>query len=457
MSMLEPTKLWESALNSIELGVSKANFNTWFKGTFIVKESDGVVELGVPNLFVKDWLHKKYHSLILKTLRDVADNVRSVEFVITKNGPKKDEGRDGVVSIPKSGFDRAQELPFGEGINKDDNLNPRYTFETFIIGSFNQIAHAASQAVIKQPGAVYNPLFIYGNTGHGKTHLLQAVGNHIKHSYRDKKVHYVTSEKFASDYINSVHAGKAQNFKDKYRRYDVIIMDDVQFVGGKDKTQEELFHLFNSLYENNKQIIFSADKHPNLISGLEERLLSRFKQGMIVDIPKPDVESRAMILKTKAQLSNIQLDDEILYFLAGELDGNIRELEGGLNTVVCHSQLKGKPLSLLEVKNLVKNISRPKKSISIKDLIKIIADFYNIEEDTITNKTRRKEVVKPRQIVMYILREDFSISYPTIGDKLGGRDHTTVIHSCEKIKKEIETNVALLQEINQIRSIIKSD
>jgi chromosomal replication initiator protein len=275
--------------------------------------------------------------------------------------------------------------------------------------------------------------------------------------YRDKKVHYVTSEKFTSDYVTSVHSGKGQHFKDKYRRYDVLIMDDIQFMGGKDKTQEELFHLFNALYENNKQIIFSADKHPNLISGLEERLLSRFKQGMIVDIQKPDVESRAAILKAKAIVSGIDLDDETLYFLAGELDGNIRELEGGLNTIICHTQLKNKPLSLLEVKNLVKNISKPKKSISIKDLIKMIADFYNIEEESITNKTRRKEVVKPRQIVMYILREDFSISYPTIGDKLGGRDHTTVIHSCEKIKEEIKTNSGLLQEINQIRSIIKSD
>jgi chromosomal replication initiator protein len=455
--MFESNKLWESALNSIELGVSKANFNTWFKGTFIIKESEGVVELGVPNLFVKDWLHKKYHSLILKTLRDVADNVRSVEFTIAKGGPKKDEGKDGVVTIQKQNPDRAQELPFGEGINREDNLNPRYTFETFIIGSFNQLAHAATQAVIKHPGAVYNPLFIYGNTGHGKTHLLQAVGNHIKHMYRDKKVHYVTSEKFTSDYVTSVHSGKGQHFKDKYRRYDVLIMDDIQFMGGKDKTQEELFHLFNALYENNKQIIFSADKHPNLISGLEERLLSRFKQGMIVDIQKPDVESRAAILKAKAIVSGIDLDDETLYFLAGELDGNIRELEGGLNTIICHTQLKNKPLSLLEVKNLVKNISKPKKSISIKDLIKMIADFYNIEEESITNKTRRKEVVKPRQIVMYILREDFSISYPTIGDKLGGRDHTTVIHSCEKIKEEIKTNSGLLQEINQIRSIIKSD
>lgn len=451
--MSEHHKLWENALNEIELAVSKANFNTWFKDTFIIKEQDGIVELGVPNLFVKDWLHKKYHSFILKTLRDITDHVRAVEYTISNSGKKESANTIVVRDIKTQG----PELPFGEPINKEDNLNPKYTFDTFVIGPFNELAHAAAQAVIKQPGAVYNPLFIHGNTGHGKTHLLQAIGNHIKHLYRDKKVHYVTSEKFTSDFVTAMQSGKINNFKDKYRRFDVLIMDDVQFVSGKEKTQEELFHMFNTLYENNKQIIFSSDKHPNFISGLEERLLSRFKQGMIVDIPKPDNESRVAILKNKIRSHNVEIPDDILEFLAVEVEGNIRELEGALNTLACHIQLKNKPLTILEVKHLIKNSAKPKKSISITDLIKIIADFYHIDEEVITNKTRRKEVVKPRQIIMYILREDFNIYYPTIGDKLGGRDHTTVIHSCEKIKEDIKNNSQLLDEINQIRAILKSE
>ncbi len=451
--MIEYTKLWETALNEIELAVSKANFNTWFKDTFIIKEEDGVVELGVPNLFVKDWLHKKYHSFILKTLRETAEHIRAVEYTISRTNNKKDSLRE----IPQKNLTASHQLPLGETVNKDDNLNPRYTFETFVVGPFNELAHAASQAIIRQPGAVYNPFFIHGNTGHGKTHLLQAIGNHIKHLYKDKRVHYITSEKFTSDLVASLQSGKVHQFKDKYRRYDVLIMDDVQFFSGKDKTQEELFHLFNSLYENNKQIIFSSDKHPNLISGLEERLLSRFKQGMIVDIPKPDHESRVAILTTKSKQLNLELDYDILNFLAEEIEGNIRELEGTLNTILAHTELKGKPLSILDIKNLIKNNAKPKKNISIKEIIKIIADFYQIDESIICNKTRRKEVVKPRQIIMYILREDFNISYPTIGDKLGGRDHTTVIHSCDKIKEDIKNDPNLVNEIHQIRSIIKTE
>lgn len=453
--MLEHTKLWETALNEIELAVSKANFNTWFKDTFIIKEEDGVVEIGVPNLFVKDWLHKKYHSFILKTLREMSDHVRAVEYIIAKNGPKKES--------PKSSSEKSHsntsshQLPLGDVINKEDNLNPRYTFETFVVGPFNELAYAAAQAIMKQPGAVYNPFFIHGGTGHGKTHLLQAVGNHIKHHFRDKKVHYITSEKFTTDLVHSIQSNKVDQFKAKYRRFDVLIMDDVQFFSGKDKTQEELFHLFNSLYENNKQIIFSSDKHPNMISGLEDRLLSRLKQGMIVDIPKPDHESRMAILATKSKHLNLTLDQDILSFLAEEIAGNIREIEGTLNTLYAHTELKGRPLTIGEIKNLIKDSVKPKKNISVKELIKTISDFYNIDEAMICNKNRRKEVVKPRQVIMYILREDFNISYPTIGEKLGGRDHTTVIHSCEKIKEDLKTDSNLASELHQIRSIIKTD
>ena len=302
-STLDYKNIWDDALIEIEQQVSKANFKTWFKDTFINKINDGVAQVGVPNSFVRDWLNNKFHKTILKTLRDISEDIRSVDIVVSKN----EKGGDVVVKKQqedKSGV----ELPLADFyINKEDNLNPRYTFDSFIIGPFNELAHAATQAIIKQPGIVYNPLFIYGNTGHGKTHLIQAAGNQIKHLCPDKKIYYLTSEKFTIEYINAVQQNKVGLFKDKYRKYDVLIMDDIQFLSGKEKTQEELFHLFNTLYDNNKQIIFSSDQHPNFIPGLEERLKSRFNQGMIVDITQPDHESRIAIIKNKLEFNNIEL------------------------------------------------------------------------------------------------------------------------------------------------------
>jgi chromosomal replication initiator protein len=338
-------------------------------------------------------------------------------------------------------------------INKDDNLNPRYSFDNFIVGPFNELAHAASQAVCKSPGASYNPLFIYGESGLGKTHLIQAVGNKIKKDFPDKKVFYLTSERFGSEYFSSLQTNTAQKFKDKYRKYDVIIMDDIQFFGSKEKFQEELFHLFNTFMNSNRQLVFSSDKHPNFINELEDRLKTRFNSGMIVDIPTPDNESRVALFKAKIRNSNMELSNDIVDYLAKHIEGSIREIEGVVNTIVCQTQLKGK-LSILEIKNLVKNSTKPKKNTPVKDVIKAIANFYNISEDSVFDKTRKKEVVKPRQVIMYILREDFNISFPSIGEKLGGRDHTTVIHSCEKIKDDLKSNPILVEELTQIRALI---
>jgi len=442
--------IWEDALKELEQQISKANFNTWFKDTFINKINDGVAQIGVPNSFVRDWLNNKFHKTILKTLRDLSPDVRGVEIVVSKNDKNKKD-----IIIKTKQENNNNELPLNDFyINKENNLNPRYVFDSFVIGPFNELAHAATQAIIKQPGIVYNPLFIYGNTGHGKTHLIQAAGNQIKNTNSDKKVFYMTSEKFTVEYINSVQQNKVGLFKDKYRKYDVLIMDDIQFLSGKEKTQEELFHLFNTLYDNNKQIIFSSDQHPNFIPGLEERLKSRFNQGMIVDITQPDHESRIAIIKTKLENNNIVLNNDLCDFLAKSVEGNIRELEGVVNSIVCQSQLKNRSLTINEIKDLIKNTSKPKKMISVNDLIKIVSDFFNIEPENIKDKTRRKEVVRPRQITMYILREDFNISFPTIGEKLGGRDHTTVIHSCEKIRKDLKIDNTLSQQINQIRSML---
>jgi len=447
--MQDMNKLWEGALVEIELAVSRANFSTWFNGTYILKQEEGVVFLGVPNTFSRDWLYKKFHGVILKTLRQMNDQVRALEYVIMKESEKKKVNEKKKMMTPNLS------MPLQDFyVNKDDNLNPRYVFDSFVVGPFNELAHAASKTVVKSPGATYNPLFIYGNTGHGKTHLIQAIGNHIKSEHPEKKVFYLTSERFGSEYLNALQSYRAQQFKEKYRKYDVIIMDDVQFFSGKDKFQEEFFYLFNTFHESNRQLVFSSDKHPNFIPGLEDRLKSRFNAGMIIEIPAPDLESRIEILKIKTLASGVIIEPDILEFLATSIDGNVRELEGVVNAVVCQTQLKNRPLSLLETKNLVKNNTKPKKNISIKDVIKIVSEFYNIEEKSVYDKTRKKEVVKPRQVIMYILREDLSISFPSIGEKMGGRDHTTVIHSYEKVRGEMKSNTVLLEEITQIRALL---
>ena len=443
---IDVKKLWDDALVSIELSITPANFKTWFRDTVIVSLEDGTVTLGVPSIFVKDWLQDKFQQMILRVLRELTPYVRSIEYSVVQRSDRRFEGS-------KSQTINAA-LPLEEYyINKSDNLNPKYSFETFVIGPFNALAHTAAKTVSERPGIAYNPLFIYGKTGHGKTHLIQAVGNQLKKA--GKKVFYVTSERFVVDYFNSLQNGTANNFKEKYRQYDALIMDDIQFLASKEKSQEELFHLFNALHDNNKQIVFSSDVHPALLSGLQERLQSRFAQGMIVDIPAPDSESRAAILRAKAAQNSITLSDEVVEHLAHTIEGNIRELEGALNTIMCQSQLLGRTLSLEEVRLIIKNSTRPRKTLAVADVVEKVARYFDIDPASIYEKTRRKEVVKPRQLIMYILREDFAVSYPAIGQKLGGRDHTTVIHSCEKIKNELKSNTGLEEEVTQIRMLLK--
>ncbi|PIR82527.1 chromosomal replication initiator protein DnaA [Candidatus Kaiserbacteria bacterium CG10_big_fil_rev_8_21_14_0_10_59_10] len=443
-------ELWQNALVQIELGTSEASFRTWFRGTDIVSRDGGTVVIGAPSKIVKEWLMDKHHKLILGVLRGLDSTIRNVEYTISRTAATTERRPE---KTPHAQQNTALDLQ-ALYIDKRDNLNPRYTFETFVVGPFNQLAHAAAKAVLERPGLAYNPLFIYGATGRGKTHLIQAVGNYFKKSHANKKVFYVTSERFAVDYINAVRAGRANNFKDQYRQYDVLIMDDVQFIANTEKTQDELFHLFNALFDNNKQIVFSSDKHPNTLPGLEERLKGRFGAGMIAEIPEPDVESRAAILRAKIEQLGFSIPDDIVGYIAENVRGNIRELEGILNMIVCKSQLKGKVTSQADVKALIKHNIRPNKGLSIEEVVRRIANYYDVAEKSIYEKTRKKEVVKPRQIIMYILREEFNASYPSIGEKLGGRDHTTVIHSCEKIKDEMRRNTVLEQELDHIRSLV---
>lgn len=446
---MDTQELWNNVLPKIEASVSKANFATWFKETRISGFDNGTVYLSVPNTFVQEWLLKKFHQLILRFLRESSESIHALEYVIKEESETKNQ------YIPTKTASLTKELPLSEHyVNKEDNLNPRYTFESFIVGPFNELAHAAAQGALRNFGIAYNPLFIYGSTGHGKTHLIQAIGNAVKAIDPSKKIFYFTTEKFSNDFVSAVQANKVAQFKEKYRKYDMLIMDDIQFLSGKEKTQEELFHLFNIMKDNNKHIVFSCDKHPNFVTGLEDRLKSRFSAGMVVDIPAPDHESRVAIIKAKCGSIGLYIEENVIDYLADSIRGNIRDLEGVINLIVCQTETKNRVLNLNEVKDLVKNSIKQKKLLSYKEVVKIISDFYKIEEDSIYEKTRKKEIIKPRQIIMYILREDFSISYPSIGEKLGGRDHTTVIHSCEKIKKEVKTDSLLLKEIQEIRSLI---
>ncbi len=445
---LDTKQLWENVLTNIELSISPASFKMWFSETHITRIDDGVLVVGVPNQLTKDWLNEKFGKLILKTVRGFVDTVRAVEFVVSRDSSRKIPEK--VVVEP-----RIDELPLTEYlVNRSDNLNPRYTFDSFVVGSFNELAYTAGLAVAQNPGIAYNPLFVYGNTGTGKTHLIQAIGAHIKRNAPTKKVFYLTAERFGFEFMSALNNRTIPQFKEKYRSYDVLIVDDMQFFSKKGTLQEEFFHLFNTLHDANKQIICSSDRHPNLIQDITDRLKSRFIAGMTTAIIEPDLESRMAIIKAKAESMKLSLSDAIIEQLSLAVPGNIREIEGMLNTILCQEQLKGK-LSDDQVKDLIKNTARPKRTVSVKHVIQKISEFYSIDESNMYAKTRRREVVKPRQIIMYILREDFHMSYPAIGSVFGGRDHTTVIHACEKIKVDLAADEELKNQIEELRGMLK--
>jgi chromosomal replication initiator protein len=446
---MNTTELWNNCLREIESQITSANFTTWFKNTAVTKEEDGIIYVAVPNEFVKEWMITKYHKLILKAIVGQLDHIRGVEFIIGQVTPTNTTSLEKLESS-------TNELPLQKVyINRDDNLNPRYTFDSFIVGPFNELAYAAAQAVVRNPQHAYNPLFFYSASGLGKTHLTQAVGNEIKRLFPEKNIFYVTAEKFMNDYTTSVLNNRANTFREKYRKIDVLIIDDIQFISGKEQTQNELFHLFNTLYEQNKNIIFSSDKHPNHIIGLEDRLKTRFNAGMTIDIQEPDLESRLAIVKEKSSHSVYPLDDEVLLYVASVVTGSIREIEGVLNIINMHAEVKKRPVTAAEVKLLIKHSVKPKKIISIDTVVKRVSEYYNLDEQSIYEKTRRKEIVHARQVIMFMLREDFNESYPSIGAKLGGKDHTTVIHSYEKIKSELKRDPELMKQLEDIRIMFK--
>lgn len=440
-------ELWRAALGELEIAVSKASFATWFKDTSIMDLNNGVVTIAVPNPFVKEWLELKYHKLILKAVLGLIPGIRSIEYCTTRNAP-------GARPV-KMRWAPEEQLEFNDfRINPETNLNPKYTFGSFIVGSFNEVACAASLAVTEKLGNLYNPLFIYGGVGLGKTHLLQAIGNKVKSERPELKVKYVSSEKFTNELVSSIQNKEPHIFKEKYRQEDLLLIDDVQFIAGKTKTQEEFFHTFNALYEANKQIVFTSDKPPKAIQHLEERLKSRFEGGMIADVTEPEYESRLAILKTKIESKNIDVSPEVMEYIALTVKESIRELEGALNLVHAKMTMIKRQPTVEEVKEELLKTAKPKKTVTANQIIKVVADYYDIEEKLLFEKTRRKEIVSPRQIAMYLLREDFNGSFPFIGQKFGGRDHTTAIHAYEKINKSLNKDEKTVEDLKQIREKI---
>ncbi len=448
-------ELWQSALGEIELSISKANFVTWFKNTSIISNNSGRVIIGVPNGFAKEWLENKYNLYILRSLRNIQKDIREVSCAITTNQPatpKETFGIDAVIA-PKKQLNTVLYVEKKPEISQENNLNPRYTFDNFIIGGSNELARAACYAVSQNLGKIYNPLFIYGGVGLGKTHLLQSIGNEILKRTPTSRVKYITSERFTNELIDSIKNQRINEFKEYYQRIDLLIIDDVQFLSGKEKTQEEFFHIFNYLHQLNKQIVLSSDRAPKAIPTLEERLRSRFEGGMIADVSKADFETRLAILRKKAGNDGLIIDNKALEYIAENITNNIRELEGALNRVAVSAQLTNQEITLDFAKPLLSELisSGKKKGVNHTHIIKAVSEFYDISPEDLITKGRKKEIVRPRQVAMYLMRSELNYSYPGIGDKFGGRDHTTAIHAYEKINQELANNTKLNEEITCLK------
>lgn len=447
---MDNEQLWQAALGEIELNLSKANFTTWFKDTFIgLQENDRIV-VCVPNTFTKAWLEKKYHKEIAAALESIAS--RKLKEIFYKVEQRKVSPISDITKkakICENSVSNETPVPLNRF-----GLNSKYLFDSFVVGRGNELAHAACQAVAANPGHAYNPLFIYGGVGLGKTHLLQAVGHEL--AKKTDKILYVSSEKFTNDYIHAVKNGQVKDFKDKYRSADLLLIDDIQFMAGKDGTQEEFFHTFNDLHQANKQIVLTSDRPPKSIPALEKRLLSRFEWGMIADIGQPDVETRVAILEKKCREKNYSLEKEILHYIATNIQSNIRELEGALNRLIAYHEFNNYKPTIDTAKSILSGLMSTfqQKSTTPKTIIEAVSRFYDISLKDIVGKSRKKELAGPRQIIMYLLREEINTSYPTIGHELGGRDHTTAMHAYNKISRELKENEKIKQEIDSIKQLI---
>ncbi len=460
---MDAKQVWRAALGELQVALSPANFETWLRDTQLVDVDDNHFRIAVPNGFAKDWLDTRYRSLISQTLARIVGYSVQVEFVVRSAPPEAARPKEGAAPAPNGGRPAEQQVRLeptrvgGEG--GASNLNPRYTFANFIVGSANRLAHAASLSVAERPGHAYNPLFLYGGVGLGKTHLMHAIGNQVIAKFPRKKVVYATSEKFTNEFITSIQQGKIDEFRARYRRIDLLLIDDIQFIADKERTQEEFFHTFNAIHEDGKQIVLSSDRPPKQIVTLEERLRSRFEWGLIADLTAPDLETRIAILRAKAEEGAVPITSDVIEFIARKVVSNIRELEGALNRIVAYASMGAVPISIeLAQAVLANGIYNPKKrQVTPERIARVVADYYGVPMDVLQGQKRDKAIVMPRQIAMFLMREETDVSLLRIGAELGGRDHSTVLHACDKINRESAVNDELRREIAAVRELIYAD
>jgi len=452
---MDAKQVWRAALGELQVSLSPANFETWLRDTYLADVDDQRFRIAVPNGFAKDWLETRYRSLISQTLARVVGYSVQVEFVVQA-------ATDGQAPVAEKQAVRVEPTRVGapEGAAAGaTNLNPRYHFSNFIVGSANRLAHAASLSVAERPGHAYNPLFLYGGVGLGKTHLMHAIGNAVAQKFPRKRVVYATSEKFTNEFITSIQQGKIDEFRARYRRIDLLLIDDIQFIADKERTQEEFFHTFNAIHEDGKQIVLSSDRPPKAILTLEERLRSRFEWGLIADLTAPDLETRIAILRAKAEEQGTPITSDVIEFIARKVVSNIRELEGALNRIVAYASMGAMPISIELAQAVLSNVLyNPKKRLVTPERIaQAVSNYYGVPMDALQGQKREKSIVVPRQIAMFLMREETDVSLLRIGAELGGRDHSTVLHACDKINREMQVNDEMRREVAAVRELIYSD
>jgi chromosomal replication initiator protein len=493
---MDAKHVWRAALGELQVTLSPANFETWLRDTALVEVDDTRFRISVPNGFAKDWLESRYRSLISQTLGRIVGYGVQVDFVV---GPADGVGEtavDGTESLigldttvrqddasggglapvamgpgpaPSAQAAPARAMPASPHVRVEpgrvggeggtSNINPRYTFSNFIVGSANRLAHAASLSVAERPGHAYNPLFLYGGVGLGKTHLMHAIGNQVAAKFPRKRVVYATSEKFTNEFITSIQQGKIDEFRARYRRIDLLLIDDIQFIADKERTQEEFFHTFNAIHEDGKQIVLSSDRPPKAILTLEERLRSRFEWGLIADLTAPDLETRIAILRAKAEEGAVPISSDVIEFIARKVVSNIRELEGALNRIVAYASMGAMPISIELAQAVLSNVlyNPKKRQITPERIAKAVSEYYGVGLDQLKGQKRDKAIVMPRQIAMFLMREETDVSLLRIGAELGNRDHSTVLHACDKITRESAGNDELRREIAAVRELIYAD
>ena len=462
---MDAKQVWRAALGELQVSLSPANYETWLRDTRLIDVDEQRFRIAVPNGFAKDWLESRYRSLISQTLARIVGYSVQVEFTIGSAPEVAAEAAAETSSEPPvagpAGLSpqvRVEPTRVG-GEGGATYINPRYTFSNFIVGSANRLAHAASLSVAERPGHAYNPLFLYGGVGLGKTHLMHAIGNQVIAKFPRKRVVYATSEKFTNEFITSIQQGKIDEFRARYRRIDLLLIDDIQFIADKERTQEEFFHTFNTIHEDGKQIVLSSDRPPKAILTLEERLRSRFEWGLIADLTAPDLETRIAILRAKAEEGAVPITSDVIEFIARKVVSNIRELEGALNRMVAYASMGAMPIGIELAQAVLSNVlyNPKKRQVTPERIAKVVADYYSVPMDVLQGQKRDKAIVVPRQIAMFLMRAETDVSLLRIGAELGGRDHSTVLHACDKITREVAVNDELRREIAAVRELIYAD